>query len=328
MTYICSNQKQKTMNSYSLSQIKALRLVAKTEFDFKDLYTDTSSMNEYRTSLDAVLEKIDKRLDKLSGINTGPTKDKAIKELLMVKAALKISGSGFNYADDIHDYILKEKMSITKSDFADRNETEKKNLATMVYNELSPALILAALEAYRVKPADMTDLQTKTSDYNDTIVNPQINIYTGADLRQEIRQLIKDGFMWVDKFEKMMGHFEDTEFHTMFFKSKNIIDRSHRYKKPLSFIKGRTINFDDESELLHTEVFIQGEEKYREYSDEEAMFTLGAHQEGEQLLVAVKPGFKRWEEVVEIKKGEDIEMDIDLEAEEPVTSNTEEPPMA
>jgi hypothetical protein len=142
----------------------------------------------------------------------------------------------------------------------------------------------------------------------------------------EIRQFIKDGFMWVDKFEKMMGHFEGTEFHTMFFKSKNIIDRSHRYKKPLSYIKGRTINFEDESELLHAEVFIQGEEKYRVFSDEEAMFNLGAHQEGEQLLVAVKPGYKRWEDVVEIKKGVDIELDIDMEPEGPITNDTEDTP--
>ncbi len=51
------------------------------------------------------------------------------------------------------------------------------------------------------------------------------------------------------------------------------------------------------------------------YSDENAEFNLGAHQEGQQLLIAVKLGYKHWEEVVEIKKGVDIEMNIDREPE-------------
>ncbi len=78
-----------------------------------------------------------------------------------------------------------------------------------------------------------------------------------------------------------------------------------------------------EEKLINAKVYFEGDEKNVVRSDENGLYAIDALQEGEQVLVAEKEGFAKYEEIMFVVKGENQELNLELEAIEPIVPSVE-----
>jgi len=301
------------MDNQSKNQIRMIRTTLENLNDYIVKWTGFVPVEKYVALITANVAKIDVQEDKIASIDGGPSKRKEILRQQMQQTSMKISGSAYAYADDIGDTILLSKMDISKSDFTYLSDGEQANKAEMIYNETHP--IVTSLSDYKILPADITELQKRIKDYRDFLTAPKISINIGSEAREEIKKLIKAILRVLIKLDKLMEHFreDEHEFFELYFKSRMVIDLGHRYRKAISKITGKVIDFESEAIVANANVYFEGEEKNLIKSDENGLYAIGAFKEGELVLIAVKEGFKKCEEMLTIKKDEDQELNLELE---------------
>ncbi len=311
------------MDNYSVNQTRMLRTSKDTLNDYKTKWTGFVVFENLYGDLNTVVVKIDKNLNIIAGIDTGPSKSKEILRQLMVQSAMKISGSAYVYAIDTNNTLLASKMDLVKSDFSHLSDGEQANKAEMVYNEINP--IVASLVTYKILPADMTELKDRIKDYRDFLTAPKTSINIGAEARDEIKVQIKKTMKVLEKLDRLMEHYREDEhgFYELYFMARIIIDYGHRYRKAISTINGKVIDFESEAIVVNAKVYFEGDEKNKVISDETGLFKIGAFKVGELVLIAEKEGFKKCEEIVFIVKGEDMEMNLELEGIEPIVPPVE-----
>ncbi len=290
-----------------------IRTTLKNLNDNKIIWTGFLPVENYVVLIGNSVTEIDRQEGIIASIDGGPSKRKELLRQLMLQTCLKISGSAYAYADDNDNTLLLSKMDITKSDFTYLSDGEQANKAEMVYNEINP--IVASLVTYKILPADMTELKDRIKDYRDFLTAPKTSINIGAEARDEIKVQIKKTMKVLEKLDRLMEHYREDEhgFYELYFMARIIIDYGHRYRKAISTINGKVIDFESEAIVVNAKVYFEGDEKNKVISDETGLFKIGAFKVGELVLIAEKEGFKKCEEIVFIVKGEDMEMNLELE---------------
>jgi hypothetical protein len=282
------------------------------------IWTGFAAMEQCCTDLDAVITGLQNNsLIRESRIK-GTTEDKHAKEIDMVNAALKVSSSVYVYAVDINDNELKEKMDFPKSRLNRMRDTQKADACELIHE--SANAVIASLAPYNITAADLMHLQSKIDIYHDNIAKPKIAVNRKAVARIDEDLLIRRGKSILKKIDKLMEHYKSSQpdFYEMYFKSRNIIELGHRTHKPVCTIGGRVMDFVTEQPLGGVKIYIFGEEN-EVSSNAQGEFKLNAMKEGNALLVAELPGYLKYEEDVEMVKGGDIDLSIDLEPEEQET---------
>ncbi len=272
----------------------------------------------YKGQLDAEIVIIDNKENLLMEIDRGPKKEKERLRMAMVRDCLKVSSSGYAFADDTEDTLLATKMEFTKSDLLNLVDSEQANKAEMVYNVIHP--ILASLEDYNILPLDLTNLKNSVEAYRDFLTAPKNSADTGAGLREELEVHIAKCMWILKKMDRLMEHFKENnnEFVTVYTKSRVIVDLGHRYKKAICDIAGVVKNLATSAFEEGVSVYILGDEKHGVKTDVGGAYILGAYQDGEVVLVFEKEGFDLKEVPLLVIKKENQEVNVSLKPVDPV----------
>jgi len=302
------------MNGTLNNQLRMIRTTWKTLQDNGVIWADFVKFAAYCAALGIEIVIIDEKANLLMEIDGGPKAEKERLRALMVQSTMKVAGSGYSYADDENDTLLLEKMDFSKSELLNLVDAEQANRAEMVYNVIHP--IVADLADYKIVAADLTELKSRVDAYREFLTAPKNNADVGAGLREELVVHKNKSMKLLKKLDKLMEHYKEDhhEFVTVYTKSRVIVDLGHRYRKPISFITGKTVKVGTGETLNDVKLTILGDEKHGVLSSNVGLFSVGAYQEGDLILVAEKTGYGRKEFPLVIVKGENQEMDIALEA--------------
>jgi len=302
------------MDNATNNQIRMIRTTIKAMDLNPNPWDGFVKMESYVGQVKGIVLDIDAKFDLLMEIDGGPKKRKELVRNLLIQSTLKISGSGYAYADDEDETLLMEKMDITKSDITALVDSEQANKAEMVLNVVTP--LVSSLGDYNVLLADLTDLHDLIVEYRDFLTAPKNSNDAGSGLRDDILLLVKKALWILKKMDRLMEHLKEdhSEFVKVYFKARMIIDLGHRYRKPISFVSGKTKKLGTGETLVGVKLTILGDEKHGVVSSAIGEYSIGAYQEGDMILVAEKVGFGRKEFPLVIVKGENQDLDIDLEA--------------
>ena len=302
------------MDTTSNNQIRMLRMVKNILSEKSDHWSEFAPFSACFDKFLIELASIEQNEETLAGIEPVGSAKKKLHEQYMVEIAIKICASTYVYADDKGDTDLMRKMDLSKTDFSSYKETEKVSKAQMIFNTVKP--MVDALADYKITEDDIDLFHTRIENYISVVNAPKLNINVASEARAEIKRRIKKALVLLLKMDKLMLHFVETEkeFYDLYFKARLVIDYGHRYRKAIAQISGTTFDFETEVPVAFCKVYLAGDEKHRVVSDAHGLFSLGAYAEGEQLLMGEKEGYMKSEEVIEIVKDEDLEMNIELEA--------------
>lgn len=278
------------MNGTLNNQFRMIRTTWKTLQDNSVIWADFVKFAAYCAALGIEIVIIDDKADLLEEIDGGPKAEKERLRALMVQSCMKVAASGYAYADDEEDTLLLEKMDFSKSELLNLVDAEQANRADMVYNVIHP--IVADLADYNIVAADLTELKSSVDAYRVFLTAPKNNADVGAGLREELVVHKNKSMRLLKKLDKLMEHYKEDhhEFVTVYTKSRVIVDLGHRYRKPISFVTGKTFKVGTGETLVGVSLTILGDEKHGVLSSNVGMYSVGAYQEGDLILVAEKTG--------------------------------------
>ncbi len=302
------------MNSTTNNWIRMIRACIKTLSAYGSVWDGFTKFEDYNSDLIAAMVIVDLKANALMEINKGPKLEKERLRGLMVVSCMKNSGSGYAFADDTENTLLLEKMDFRKSDLLRLVDSEQANKAEMVYNVLHP--IVGSLVDYKVTAPDLATLKSRVDAYREFLTAPKNNADLGTGLREEQLIQVKKCLRLLKKMDRLMDHFEEDnhEFVTVYTKSRVIVDLGHHYKKPICEIAGLIKIAGTTNVLREVSITIEGDEKHGVVSNASGLFYLGAYQDGEVVLVFELEGYVRKEVPLLILKGENQEVNVELEA--------------
>jgi len=293
-----------------------IKTACKSLTDFHLAWDNDIAFKRYVTQSLEIAEGIQQNEIILSGIDGGPSKQKDIYRSTMIRSTLKLAGSGFCYADDNEDAVLKENLDIHISDFSRFNDDEQEAKAEMVYNLLNPLVTATpnVLADYSVLPADMLTFKNQFTTFNEYILNPKSVSLSGNEAKRNIKALNKKGLLLLKKIDKMMEHYLDDyhDFYETYFKSRVIYDLGHRFNKPISFCTGKVLEMDGSTIVTGAKIYFVGFEKKFITSDNLGNFSIGAYQIGNMMLIAEKEGFNNIQKLMVVVKDENQRFNIEL----------------
>jgi len=304
------------MDNHTTNKTRMIKTTNKCFADFHDEWAGNVAFEKYVNQSNDIVHDIDQNLIVLSGIDAGPSKQKDIYKSVMIHSTLKIAGSGFCYADDIEDAVLKEKMDIKISDFSSLTDDEQAAKAEMVYTLLNPLVIATpnALADYAILPANMVELKDRVSTFKDYILNPKSVHLSGNEAKKNIKALNKKALLVYKKTDKMMEHFLETSynFYETYHNSRVIYDLGHRFAKPISFSSGKVLEMDGTNPIVGAKIYFVGFEKKFVISDNLGAFNIGSFQIGNMMLIAEKEGFNNVQKLMVVVKDENQHFNIEM----------------
>jgi len=302
------------MDNVTNNRKRMIVATRKTLDTFSTVWADFVKFSGYVTTLDAEIVIINDKENLLMEIDSGPKKEKERLRGLMVTSCMKVSGSGYAFADDTENTLLLEKMDFSKSELLHLVDSEQANKAEMVYNVLHP--IVASLEDYNITALDLTTLKNRVDAYKEFVTAPKNNTDLGAGLRETIHLHVAKSMRLLKKMDKLMNHFEEDnhEFVTVYTKSRVIVDLGHRYRKPICDVTGSIKKAGTTTALGNVSVLIEGDEKHGVVSSADGLYKLDAYQDGDVILVFELEGYVRKEVALLVLKGENLVVNVEMEA--------------
>jgi len=302
------------MNNTTNNWIRMIRASIKTLGAFGSVWEGFTKFEDYNAILIAEMVIVDQKGNALMEIDRGPKLEKERLRGLMVTSCMKISGSGYAFADDTENTLLFEKMDFRRSDLLRLVDGEQANKAEMVYNVIHP--IVGSLVDYKITAPDLATLKSRVDAYREFLTAPKNNTDLGAGLRDEQLVHVKKCLRILKKMDRLMDHFEEDnhEFVTVYTKSRVIVDLGHHYRKPICDVAGLIKKAGTTNVLEGVKVTIEGDEKHGVVSNASGLYLLGAYQDGDVILVFELEGCVRKEVHLVLLKGENQEINVELVA--------------
>jgi hypothetical protein len=256
-----------------------------------------------------VLER-QKQEKQISGI----TMNKFASKEAMCKTAAEVSSIVMAYASSINDNELKKTVSYSYTRMLQDRDTLARDRCLLIYNTAMP--LAATLADFGLVAGKLPELNTSITNYSTLISAPRTATGDRKTAGLNIEKLLKDSDLILkNSIDKMMVPFKttNTDFYNKYISARIIIDYGKRTHKPVSMVNGRTIDFETEEVLVNVKVYVDGDEKNGVISNDKGEFSIGFYREGEQALIAEKEGYVKCEEVLEIVKGENQEVNLEME---------------
>ncbi len=254
----------------------------------------------------------------------GITQNKANRKLTMCELAVEVSAIVMAYANSINDNELRNLVNYSFSRLKQDRDTRSRDRCLLIYNTALPLEV--KLADFGLGDDKLKDLKDAIDSYVELLSAPRTATGERKTSGANIETLIKetDGLL-KDSLDLMMVPFKTSNpnFYKNYMSARMVIDLGHRSAKPISVVSGNAINFETEEKIVNAKIYLVGDEKNVVKSDENGAYKIGVYKAGENVLIAEKEGFKKCEEMLFTIKDEDLELNLELEGEEPVVPPVE-----
>jgi hypothetical protein len=103
------------------------------------------------------------------------------------------------------------------------------------------------------------------------------------------------------------------DFYLKYKNVRTIINYGHRTQQADIFINGLVVDFETEKPIANAHVYNE-DGSSETYTDSTGKFRLPVDKEGTVCVIAEKNGWKRSQEDTDVEKGNEYELNIDMEA--------------
>lgn len=190
------------------------------------IWNGVPAMVQVHTEFKANLTALELAVNKQVVDITGHTKDKAASEESMIAKTLSIAGGVMALATVNGDNGLAEAMNLTPSELRKYRDSVVAQRCMGVHDAATANA--AALVAYGIAAADITDLKTRIDKYVALIAQPRNMITARKGATAEIGALLRDTMKLLNRrADRLMQQFafSNKDFHKQYFDARIIIDQ-------------------------------------------------------------------------------------------------------
>jgi len=190
------------------------------------IWNGVPAMVQAHTEFKANLTALELAVSRQVADITGHTKDKAAAEEKMIAKTLSVAGAVMALATVNGDNGLAEAMNLSPSELRRYRDSVVAQRCMGVHDAATTNA--AALVAYGVAAADITDLKARIDAYVALIAQPRNMITARKGATAEIGALIRDTMKLLNKrLDRLMQQFafSHKEFYTHYFDARIIVDQ-------------------------------------------------------------------------------------------------------
>jgi hypothetical protein len=227
---------------------------------------------------------------------------------------IKVISGLIAHATITNNYELRNSINYTKSNLKNTRDNILYDKAQLVYNTARP--LATELAVYLVAQEDIDAVNALSTDYQNAIPAKRAAITAQKASTDNIRNAFKNiDNLLKDKLDNLVILFQVTNatFYKEYKAARIIIDLGVRHDQEKTLISGTVENF--ETEFPIPEAYVWVVEKGISYNTAaDGAFTLDVGSAGTYTIKVEKMGYQTYtEDPVTITKGQEIQLDIQLE---------------
>jgi hypothetical protein len=287
--------------------------------DYETCWTGTvkfaAAVSDFRVKLASITDERQVMEKQIKAI----TAYKLEKKKTLTQCTLVVADIAYAYAVNTGDLPLQGLVDYSYSKLMYVRDTVTRDRCLLVYNTVLP--LASQLMDLGLAATMMPELNTAIQDYQIALSQPRLAIGSRKVAGKTVSLLVREASEILEKqIGKMMTRFKilKPEFYNKFQSARMIIDYGHRSTKPISTIRGLTIDFETGQVLANVHVWLQ-DGSSETFSDSTGKYELPVFKTGTICIMAEKPEYKLSEEDWDVMNDSDYEINIDLEAKEPET---------